>query len=144
MRIIGIASGFFNPLHVGHLDYLEEARRNCDFLIVFVNTDEQVKMKGSVPFMKLVDRMRIVQALECVDMALASISIDDTVCHDIYSVFEIFDKGDEKFKFFNSGDRTAENTPEYDTCKELGVELVIFDQPKVESSSNLLNNISES
>ena len=48
---IGIISGYFNPLHTGHLDYIESANRNCDLLYVIVNSDEQVKIKGIEPFM---------------------------------------------------------------------------------------------
>ena len=48
---IAIVSGYFNPLHVGHLDYLETAKKISDKLIVIVNNDHQVSLKGSTPFM---------------------------------------------------------------------------------------------
>ena len=64
---IAIVSGYFNPLHVGHLDYLQAARELADKLIVIVNSDYQVTLKGSTPFMTQSDRLKIVKALECVD-----------------------------------------------------------------------------
>ena len=48
-RVI-IISGYFNPLHSGHLDYIESAKEKGDYLIVIVNNDKQVEMKGSVQF----------------------------------------------------------------------------------------------
>ena len=45
MRVV-VISGFFNPLHIGHIDYISAARNLGDFLIVIVNNDEQVETKG--------------------------------------------------------------------------------------------------
>ena len=81
-RVI-VVSGYFNPIHSGHLDYLEEARKRGDYLIVIVNNDEQVKMKGSDPFMDELERLRIVRALRCVDKAVVAIDEDGTVCQSI-------------------------------------------------------------
>ena len=72
MTRIVVVSGYFNPLHVGHLDYLESAKKLGDFLIVIVNNDDQVKIKGSTPFMSLEDRIRIVKSLDCVSQAVPS------------------------------------------------------------------------
>jgi cytidyltransferase-like protein len=61
--VVVAVSGYFNPLHVGHLDMIEKARKLGDKLVVIVNNDYQVKLKGSVPFMTLADRVRIIGAL---------------------------------------------------------------------------------
>ena len=45
---VGIVSGYFNPIHTGHLDYLEGARQECDILYVIVNNDHQVGQTGKV------------------------------------------------------------------------------------------------
>ena len=51
MKKIVIVSGYFNPLHIGHVHYIEGAKKLGDFLIAIVNNDEQVKIKGSMPFL---------------------------------------------------------------------------------------------
>ena len=60
---IAIVSGYFNPLHVGHLDYMGSAKELADKLIVIVNSDYQVTLKGSTPFMREEDRIRIIKSL---------------------------------------------------------------------------------
>jgi len=86
MQKIILASGYFNPLHVGHLEYLELAKGIGDKLIVIVNNDKQVKIKGSIPFMNEGDRLRIVKALKCVDEVFLSIDFDKSVCNSIESL----------------------------------------------------------
>jgi cytidyltransferase-like protein len=63
MSRVVIISGYFNPLHVGHLDYIESAKKLGDSLIVIVNNEAQVELKGSVPFMTEEDRLRIVKIM---------------------------------------------------------------------------------
>ena len=46
-----VVSGYFNPIHPGHISMILDAKEYADKLIVIVNSDKQVKMKGSVPFM---------------------------------------------------------------------------------------------
>ena len=78
-----VVSGYFNPIHSGHLDYLEQAKKLGDYLVVIVNSDKQVEMKGSDPFMNELERLRIVRALRCVDKAVVAIDEDGTVCQSI-------------------------------------------------------------
>ena len=76
---VGIISGYFNPMHTGHLDYIEGAKKNCDLLYVIVNNDDQVAYKGSTKFMDEDSRVRIVGALKCVDRAVLSVDNNPTV-----------------------------------------------------------------
>ena len=69
MRIVA-CSGYFNPLHRGHVEYLERSRDLGDKLIVIVNNDFQVTLKGSKQFMDEQERLQIVRSLRCVDMAI--------------------------------------------------------------------------
>ena len=71
-----VISGYFNPIHCGHLDYIESAKKLGDFLIVFVNNDNQVELKGSVPFMNEEERSRIVSKIKDVDYAYCIICIE--------------------------------------------------------------------
>ena len=71
-----ITSGYFDPLHVGHLEYLRMAKKLGDKLVVIINNDEQAKLKKGKPFMAEKDRLEIVFALEFVDEVLSSNDID--------------------------------------------------------------------
>mgnify|MGYP005992794727 FL=1 len=71
MRVV-VISGYFNPIHTGHLDYIENAAALGDHLVVIINNDEQVSVKGSSPFMDQKARKRIVEAIKNVDSAIVS------------------------------------------------------------------------
>lgn len=127
-----VASGYFNPLHVGHIRYLKEAKELGDKLIVILNNDEQVKLKGSTPFMTVEERKEILESLGCVDEVVVSIDEDRTVCKTLELVNPtIFAKG---------GDSEYSNIPEVEVCKKNGI-IVFLDVGggKVQSSSWLLN-----
>jgi len=62
-----VTSGYFDPLHVGHIECLELAKQLGDKLIVIVNSDFQAKLKKGKSFMNQEDRMKIISALKCVD-----------------------------------------------------------------------------
>ena len=95
MRVI-VISGYFNPIHRGHIDYIASARNLGDFLVVIVNNDEQVKIKGSTPFMDQDERLEIVRNIKGVDRAVISIDDDGTVCQTIrqeyYRLTDEFEK----------------------------------------------------
>lgn len=125
------ASGYFNPLHRGHVEYLEKARALGDHLTVIVNSDHQRALKGSKEFMNEDERMFIVKALRCVDEVFLSIDKDATVCASLEAVQpHIFAKG---------GDRFAGEVPEAVTCDRLRITMVDGLGLKVQSSSWLLS-----
>jgi len=129
--VIGVVSGYFNPLHIGHLDYINDAYNYCDKLIVIVNTDKQVKIKDSYPFMNENDRFKIIKNLKAVDDVIFAIDKDGSVCETLKML-----KPD---LFLKGGDRTANNIPEYALCKELDIKLKFnIGGKKVRSSSNLV------
>ncbi|MFA4871561.1 MAG: adenylyltransferase/cytidyltransferase family protein [Patescibacteria group bacterium] len=126
-------SGYFNPLHVGHLQMIREAKKLGDYLVVIVNNNEQVKLKGSIPFMTEQDRAEIVRALKDVDEVFIAIDKDRSVCESLRAV-----KPDI---FANGGDRNAGNIPEAAVCEELGIEIIDnVGGGKIRSSSELLKN----
>ena len=61
---IGIVSGYFNPLHSGHLEYINAAKKDCDFLITIVNNDNQVFIKKSKFFMTESHRLDIIKNIK--------------------------------------------------------------------------------
>ena len=73
-----IVSGYFNPIHKGHLEFFEKAKAAGDFLWVIVNSDLQRELKGSKEFMDENERLIIVSAIKYVDRALISIDKDKT------------------------------------------------------------------
>ncbi|MFH1583433.1 MAG: adenylyltransferase/cytidyltransferase family protein [Candidatus Falkowbacteria bacterium] len=131
-KITVAVSGYFNPLHVGHLEMMEKARKLGDRLVVIVNNDYQVKLKGRVPFLNQVDRVKIVSAIKWVDKVFLSIDRDPTVCKSLAKVKpNIFAQG---------GDRKHGNIPtsETDICRELNIKRVDGLGRKIRSSSTLI------
>jgi cytidyltransferase-like protein len=138
MAKIVLTSGYFNPLHVGHLECLERAKALGDKLIVIVNNDEQVKLKGSVPFMNQEDRLKIISSLKCVDDVFLSIDKDKSVCKSIEELVRK-DKGND-FIFAKGGDRMIGNIPEKEICEKLDVKIIDGLGEKIRASSDLINN----
>ncbi len=120
-----------------------------DFLVCIVNNDDQVKLKGSVPFMDEEHRCFIMSKFRDVDWAIVSFDYDKTVCESIRVVEDEFkyesivDGKKNTLKFFNSGDRVKNpESAEVKVCDELGIEYVTLPLPKVSSSSELIKKAS--
>ena len=83
-----IVSGYFNPIHKGHLEYFNNAKAIADQLFVIVNNDYQRALKGSKEFQDENERMIIVSNIKTVDRAILSIDTDRTVCGTIKMIAE--------------------------------------------------------
>ena len=141
---VGIVSGYFNPIHTGHLDYIETAKSKCDLLYVIVNNDKQVSLKGSKNFMDQNSRLRIVKALKCVDKAMIAKDTDKTVCLSIGNIYKEFcdDPFVTDIYFMNGGDRKEGDVPEHDVCRKLLIQMLYnVGGGKTESSSTLLQKV---
>ena len=132
-----IVSGYFNPLHKGHLEYLNHAKAIADKLIVIVNNDHQRELKGSKVFQGEEERVIIISNLKAVDEVVLSIDQDRTVCDTIRHISEKFGKAYE-LAFANGGDQSNEIIPEVSVCEELGITLIDGLGKKIQSSSWLL------
>ncbi|HNX10717.1 MAG TPA: adenylyltransferase/cytidyltransferase family protein [bacterium] len=133
--LVVAVSGYFNPLHVGHLEMIARAAKLGDKLVAIVNNDTQVKLKGSVPFMSQTDRLKIVGALKGVDGVFLSIDKDKTVCKSLAKL-----KPDI---FANGGDRhNINDVPEYPVCQKLGIKMVDGLGKKIRASSILIKKAS--
>ena len=132
-----IVSGYFNPLHVGHLELFENASSEGAFLIVIVNSDLQRELKGSKEFMSEDERLKIIKSIKGVGSALISIDKDSTQNETLRYLHELY-SGNWDLHFANGGDQTNETIPESVTCNELGITLVDGLGDKIQSSSWLL------
>ncbi|MBU2562405.1 MAG: adenylyltransferase/cytidyltransferase family protein [Nanoarchaeota archaeon] len=125
-----VVSGYFDPLHKGHIELFKLAKQLGDKLIVILNNDEQIKMKKGQPFMPQEERKIIIEALRDVDEVFISIDKDRSVCESLKAV-----KPDI---FANGGDRFNYEVPETKTCIENGIEIVDGLGKKIQSSSELI------
>ena len=132
-----IVSGYFNPLHKGHLELFEKAKTKGDKLWVIINSDVQRELKGSKAFMEEDERVIIVTAIGIVDKTLIAIDKDKTQCETLCFLANKY--GDEYDLFFaNGGDQNNNSIPEATVCKEKGIGLIEGLGDKVQSSSWLL------
>ena len=134
-----IVSGYFNPLHKGHLEYFNKSKNLGDKLFVIVNNDNQRILKGSEKFMLEDERVMIIESLSLIDYTFLSIDQDLTVCKTIKLIFDEFSSV-YNFSFANGGDQTNERIPEYSICKKLGIDLIDGMGDKIQSSSWILKN----
>ena len=132
-----IVSGYFNPIHKGHIEYFQNARANGDELFVIVNSDYQRALKGSKEFQDEKERVFIVENIKFVDKCFLSIDKDRTVVESIKMIFNEFGK-EYQLAFANGGDQNNDIIPERPICEELGIELMDGLGSKIQSSSWLL------
>ena len=132
-----IVSGYFNPIHKGHLEYFQNAKKLADVLFVIVNSDNQRALKQSKEFQLEQERVLIVSSLRMVDTAILSIDTDRTVCATIASIAK--DYGQEyDLAFANGGDQNNNTIPERPICEKMGIALLDGLGDKIQSSSWLL------
>ncbi|MFV0258802.1 MAG: adenylyltransferase/cytidyltransferase family protein [Acidimicrobiales bacterium] len=135
---VNIVSGFFSPIHAGHLDMIEAAAETADVLVVIVNNNEQQMIKKGQIIMDEQDRLRIVRALRAVDDAVLAVDTDRTVSESLRMVASKYP--DHHLVFANGGDRASGAVvPETGVCDECGIEMVfgVGGTDKADSSSRI-------
>ena len=133
-----IVSGYFNPIHKGHIEYFNMAKNNTEELFVIVNNDCQRALKRSKEFQKEDERMIIVSNIKAVDHVILSIDKDRSVCSTIRKIHTDYSNKYD-FTFANGGDQKNNASPEMNICKELNIEAIDGLGNKIQSSSWLLN-----
>ncbi len=134
-----IVSGYFNPIHKGHLEYFNQAKALADVLIVIVNNDQQRALKGSKEFQLEEERLFIVNHIKGVNEVILSIDKDRTVCATLEKI--AIDYSDKySLAFANGGDQNNDTIPERPICESLGITLLDGLGDKIQSSSWLLKN----
>jgi D-beta-D-heptose 7-phosphate kinase/D-beta-D-heptose 1-phosphate adenosyltransferase len=132
-----IVSGYFNPIHKGHLELFEKAKESGDQLWVIVNSDFQRTLKGSKEFMDENERLIIVRAIGMVDKALISMDKDKTQCATLAYLADKY-LIDYELYFANGGDQNNASIPEVPVCREKEIGLLEGLGDKIQSSSWLL------
>ena len=132
-----IVSGYFNPLHKGHVELLMNAKKQCNKLIVIVNNDYQRLLKGSNEFMLEDERVLILNQISLVDDVILSVDNDRTVIKTIEKIHKRFNNKFDIY-FANGGDQNNNSIPEADICDKLGISLIDGLGNKIQSSSWLL------
>jgi D-beta-D-heptose 7-phosphate kinase/D-beta-D-heptose 1-phosphate adenosyltransferase len=134
-----IVSGYFNPIHKGHLEYFNNAKAIADELFVIVNTDHQRALKCSQEFQSEEERMIIVSNIKAVDKAILSVDENRTVCATLEKIAREYGSS-YHLAFANGGDQNNNTIPERPICKKLGIALIDGLGNKIQSSSWLLKN----
>lgn len=134
MEKIVCVSGYFDPIHIGHLEYFKKSKKIGSKLMVIVNNDEQACMKKGKPFMPCKERMEIIREMKCVDYVIESIDKDRTVCETLLNV-------EPKPDYFcNGGDQNNNTIPEISACNTRKIELRDGFGEKIQSSSWLIHD----
>ena len=129
-KITVAVSGYFDPLHIGHIEYFEKAKKLGDKLIVILNNDHQTRLKKGNSFMPQEERAKIIKSLKSVDEVFISIDEDGSVCKSLELIKpDIFAKG---------GDRYSHEIPENEICERHDIKIIDGLYEKIQSSSELL------
>lgn len=123
-------SGYYDPLHPGHIECFRLAKQLGN-LIVIVNNDIQAIRKNGKVFQPLEDRLTIIKAIRYIDDAIASIDMDDLVCNTLRLVHPDY--------FVKGGDWNEDNFPEpmRKVCKEIGCKIIFGLGEKIRASSEI-------
>jgi glycerol-3-phosphate cytidylyltransferase len=132
MKIVAVAGGF-DPVHIGHLRNIQQAKKLGDKLIVILTTDNQLVKKKGYYFMSYEERKEILENIHGVDLVVPNIDSDIT-CNESLEYYgpDIFAKG---------GDRTQDNMPyiEKTVCAKIGCKIVYgVGGEKIQSSSSIV------
>lgn len=128
-KIVAI-SGYFDPMHIGHLELIKLARDLGDHLIVILNTDHQARLKKGRSFMPEAERKAIVESIQYVDEVVYSIDDDKTQRKTLAML--------KPHIFANGGDRHNDEIPESPICRELGIQIIDGLGAKIQASSELI------
>jgi len=150
-RTIVIVTGGFDPLHEGHIDYFNEAKKLANsyapidrgILIVGLNSDDWLTRKKGAAFQKFITRHIIISNLRAVDKVIQVNDDDGTSIDAIKQVIELAEPN-TRIVFANGGDRNFGNVPEMKWAAENAPEVIfefgVGGETKQNSSSWILKN----
>lgn len=141
-QTVAIVSGYFNPVHVGHIRMLRAASELGDVVVVIVNNDEQQILKKGRVIINEADRMEVVESIGLVDRVVLSVDTDPSVNATLRRLRQ--DYPDDHLIFANGGDRRDPATiSEAELCEELGIEVAfgIGGNDKADNSSRIIDQL---
>ena len=140
-RKIILATGGFDPVHDGHINYLQSARDLGDMLIVGLNSNDWLERKKGYAFQTEMTRMIVISNLQMVDDVLLMDDTDGTAIRFIEECLERYGP-DNEYWFVNGGDRTAKNIPENvpEFKGKVRFKFGVGGNKKINSSSDLVYN----
>ena len=128
-----VLSGGFDPIHAGHIKMIQDATLYGEVTIV-LNSDDWLKRKKGYVFMPFTSRSYLLRHIKGVKEVFAVDDSDNTVCEALRRI--------NPDMFGNGGNRTAENTPEVNLCKEMKIDMVWnLGGNKIQSSRGLINTL---
>ncbi|MCX6797316.1 MAG: adenylyltransferase/cytidyltransferase family protein [Candidatus Doudnabacteria bacterium] len=148
MKTVTISGGF-DPVHIGHIELMKEARGLGDRLVVIINNDNWLKKKKGFVFMNEKERKAIIEAVRYVDEVIITghpeNPTDMSVCAELEKLKpDIFANGGDRDKK-NAADAKSSLNPEQALCQRLGIEMVfnVGKSGKIQSSSELVKRVKE-
>ena len=136
-----VISGYFNPCHMGHIEYARAARDVAGpegIVYCIINSDAQSHLKKGYSFIPEKDRLAVMNAMRYIDHAILSVDTDRTVCKTLELLCTSAEY-ETPTHFLNDGDVTAQNRcPEEVVCETHGIALVYASNGKIQSSSWIL------
>ena len=130
-----IATGGFDPLHSGHLEYLRCAKAIGDTLLVGLNSDDWLTRKKGKPFLPYYEREQVIRSLKYVDNVIDFDDKDDSAVFAITKALKIYPHAN--IIFANGGDRKLGEIPETRVMKKYNIMMVDGLGSKIRSSSEL-------
>ena len=147
-----VLSGGFDPVHKGHLRMFREASWLGHQVIIGLNSDKWLKGKKGTPFMNFEERKEILEGFKYINQVIPFDDDDGTACNLIRRVRTMYNSETYdypyadvpaqgimdyyKIYFANGGDRTEDNVPELDVCRELDIVMLWgIGGGKIQSSS---------
>ena len=143
-KTIVITSGYFNPIHPGHIECFYLAKKLGDELYVIVNNDKQAELKRGVTSFQNEDfRLKIVSSIKYVNHTILAIDEDGSICktleklaRELSSDFEV-----DKIIFAKGGDRFASEVPEAKLCTKYNIQIIDGLGLKTHNSSDLIKGL---